>query len=275
MKKLKEQRIYKKMPQWVTFGVGALALFWLASAKLPIQRDYICIRSPKVLRPIRLALLTDTHSSRFGRNHNQLTRLLEDASPDLILLAGDIFDDVRDNRATEEMLPLLSRIAPTLYSSGNHDQVSSAFSKIPETLARHGIEFMDGRSQRVTIREQAILLSGVADPQADRRVYLDHLQRLPKTDAFHIVLSHRPHYLQAYAETGADLFVSGHAHGGQWRILGQGIYSPGQGLLPQYTKGLYTLKDTHLVVSPGLMRNYLPRLFNPPTVVIIDLLEAL
>ena len=274
MKKSKEQRIYKKMTQWVTFGFGVLALRWLASAKLPIQRDHIRIRSPKVQRPIRLALLTDTHSSRFGRNHCQLTRLLEDASPDLMLLAGDIFDDVRDNRATKEMLPLLSRIAPTFYSSGNHDQVYSGFSKIPETLARHGIEFMDGRSQMITIRDQSILLSGVADPQNDRQIYSDHLKRLPKSEAFHLVLSHRPHYLQAYAETGADLFVSGHAHGGQWRVLGHGIYSPGQGLFPKYTKGLHTLKDTHLVVSPGLMRNYLPRLFNPPTVVIIDLVEA-
>jgi len=45
------------------------------------------------------------------------------------------------------------------------------------------------------------------------------------------LLSHRPELIESYEKYGFDLILSGHAHGGQWRIPGvlNGLLAPNQG----------------------------------------------
>ena len=70
-------------------------------------------------------------------------------------------------------------------------------------------------------------------------------------------------------ELNIDLTLSGHAHGGQIRILGQGLIAPGQGFFPKYTSGMY---DGRLIVSRGLANNAppIPRLFNRKELIFIE-----
>ncbi len=68
--------------------------------------------------------------------------------------------------------------------------------------------------------------------------------------------------------------ASGHTHGGQVRIpfLLNGLFAPNQGWYPKYAGGLYQEEGTSLVVSRGL--SYypeLPRIFNPPEIVLITI----
>lgn len=79
---------------------------------------------------------------------------------------------------------------------------------------------------------------------------------------------------KAYAESGFELVLCGHAHGGQVRVpyLVNGLYAPNQGLFPKYAGGCYQLaNDVSMIVSRGLCRNELPRVFNPPELVIVEL----
>ncbi|MBQ8345489.1 MAG: hypothetical protein IJY42_04385, partial [Clostridia bacterium] len=84
-----------------------------------------------------------------------------------------------------------------------------------------------------------------------------------------VLLCHHPEYYEPYLKPlSLDLIVSGHAHGGQWRFFGRGVYAPGQGLFPRYTRGLY---DRSFVISTGLKRGFpIPRFFNPPELCVID-----
>ena len=73
-----------------------------------------------------------------------------------------------------------------------------------------------------------------------------------------------------------DLVVSGHAHGGQWRIpfVNIGLVAPDQNLFPKYISGLYELNNgVKMIVSRGLARESTPapRFFNHPELVIIDI----
>ena len=83
-----------------------------------------------------------------------------------------------------------------------------------------------------------------------------------------------PEHAAYYAASGLNLTVCGHAHGGQVRIPGlvNGLYAPGQGVLPPYAGGLYSLTPhSALAVSRGLVRNLLPRPGNPPEMAVIQL----
>jgi len=85
-----------------------------------------------------------------------------------------------------------------------------------------------------------------------------------------ILLSHHPEYYAQYIKaTKIDLTVSGHAHGGQWRFFGQGIFAPGQGFFPKYTAGVH---DDRLIISRGLGNPHpIPRFNNPPELVIVEI----
>ena len=66
-----------------------------------------------------------------------------------------------------------------------------------------------------------------------------------------------------------DLTLSGHAHGGQWRFFGKGIFAPGQGIFPKYTKGVY---ENRLIVSSGLgNQTVVPKINNPPEILKVNI----
>lgn len=88
-----------------------------------------------------------------------------------------------------------------------------------------------------------------------------------------ILLSHRPELFETYVNAGIDLVLSGHAHGGQFRLpfIG-GLIAPNQGLFPRYDAGLYTEGHTGMVVSRGLGNSILPLRFNNrPEIVLVEL----
>ena len=63
--------------------------------------------------------------------------------------------------------------------------------------------------------------------------------------------------------------MAGHAHGGQIRVSGRGVFSPGQGLFPRYTYGVV---DGRMVISAGAGNPvHLPRWGNPCEVLRITL----
>lgn len=92
-------------------------------------------------------------------------------------------------------------------------------------------------------------------------------------DRYNVLLSHRPEFLEEYAEEQVDLVLSGHAHGGQVRLpfIG-GLVAPNQGILPKYTAGLYEQQNTSMIVSRGLGNSIIPqRIFNRPEIVVVQL----
>ena len=99
-------------------------------------------------------------------------------------------------------------------------------------------------------------------------------RELDEISLYKILIAHRPERIEDYKQYSFDLVLSGHAHGGQVRIPGimNGLYAPHQGLFPKYAGGMYTHDNLTHIVSRGLSVNSrLPRIFNPPELVIISI----
>ncbi len=107
----------------------------------------------------------------------------------------------------------------------------------------------------------------------DGKPATDWLDAFEAQKGYKLLLCHHPEYWEPYLkDRHIDLVLSGHAHGGQIRILGQGLFAPGQGILPKYTGGIHNGAYGKLVISRGLANTsrFIPRLFNRTELVYIQ-----
>lgn len=274
----------RKKHWWILPALAILvALALIALDERLILRTYTVV-SPKLTAEVRLAVVTDFHSSD---NADDVAAMVASCAPDAVLLVGDMFDDDIANRPTERTLSLMRQLSaqyPCYYVSGNHEAWTGEMDALYQQTEEAGVTVLRMSSGVLTVRGQRIALCGVPDPYEmvlsgapDTEEQLR--QALEDVDSadFTVLLAHRPELLAKYAQFPLDLVVSGHAHGGQVRIPGvlNGLYAPNQGWFPKLAGGAYTQDGTTLIVSRGLaVRTRLPRIFNRPEVVLVRCVPA-
>lgn len=274
----------RKKHWWILPALAILVILTLiALDERLILRTYTVV-SPKLTAEVRLAVVTDFHSSV---NADDVVEMLASCAPDAVLMVGDMFDDDIANRPTERMLSLMRQLSaqyPCYYVSGNHEAWTGEMDALYQQTEEAGVTVLRMSSGVLTVRGQRIALCGIPDPYEmvfsgapDTEEQLR--QALEDVDSadFTVLLAHRPELLAKYAQFPLDLVVSGHAHGGQVRIPGvlNGLYAPNQGWFPKLAGGAYTQDGTTLIVSRGLaVRTRLPRIFNRPEVVLVRCVPA-
>lgn len=245
-----------------------------------MKTTYYTLKYPNVPQNLRIAIASDLHNNAIEKT---VLRLRAEV-PDLILIPGDLMDDIQmqDEGANGyRFLKECVSIAPTYYSLGNHEIGCYHGGKLWSHPVPHPIDpaviervkstgaiYLDNECVKVGGLTVCGLTSGIngkvsiPDPDA--------LKAFANEDGFRILLCHHPEYFYPYIkETGIELTVAGHAHGGQWRMFGQGIYSPGQGLFPRYTAGIL---EGRCVISRGLGNHtWIPRIFNTPELILLTL----
>lgn len=224
---------------------------------------------------LNIALVTDLH----GCPYENLVERLRAESPDLILIAGDLMEDseLADEWASGyAFLRTCAAIAPTYYSLGNHETLGST-----RKDAKYALDMIDEIRPRITKTGVALLhnesalwngirICGLTSGLTKTENYPNEavLAAFAAAEEFRILLCHHPEYYAPYIRsTNIELTVCGHAHGGQWRFFGRGLYAPGQGIFPKYTSGVI---DGRCVISRGLGdHTRIPRFCNPRELVII------
>jgi predicted MPP superfamily phosphohydrolase len=231
---------------------------------------------------------------------------LRSRHPNLICITGDVLyggrpeGDVSPVTTQANVLPFLrscASIAPTFLSLGNHEWMVD-YDDL-DLLSSTGVTVLDNEWTYISIDGQEIAIAGLtsgyvrdytafragSDGTAryprqesisgiggavharDHKPETEWLEEYCSAPGYHVLLSHHPEYY-SFIPDSVDLILSGHAHGGQWRFFGHGVWSPGQGWWPRYTKGVY---ENRLVVSAGLSNTaWVPRFFNPTEVVYIE-----
>lgn len=258
---------------WIIWGNGALELntYTLYNEELP-----------EAFEGFRIAHVSDLHNAQMGKDNEKLLAMLRDARPDMIAITGDLIDS--RNTDTEVALRFVQeavKIAPCYYVTGNHEARVGAYAQLKAHMEDVGVVVLEGERAQIDRDGETITILGVDDPsfQVDylsgdgAGVVSRELAELGTDDGFTILLSHRPELFDTYVESGVDLVLSGHAHGGQLRlpVLG-GVIAPHQGLFPQYDAGLYTDGATNMMVSRGIGNSVFPfRVNNRPEVILIEL----
>ena len=254
------------------------------SLRCVMKKTFYKIKSNKFNRNIRFLLVSDLHS----QDYHEPLRLMQEAGADYILFAGDIFEPLNDkfSEINSEIYPLFfeaSKLAPVFYCTGNHEDgsVHSELTRADLLEDRERVYRDDfwkniEKSGVKLLIDDYTVVDGIAiGGLASGLLYkngvpnLDFLDRFSKLNEPKVLISHHPEYYPKYIkDMEIDLIVSGHAHGGQWRFFGRGVFAPGQGLFPKYTAGVH---DNRLVISRGLKKTVPPRIFNPCEIVVIDI----
>lgn len=227
----------------------------------------------------RLVVLSDLHGRQFGRDNSRLAAAVEAAHPDVIALVGDFVDEWTDPAYLRPLLERLTALAPCYFVSGNHEWAAGKMQETAALLADCGVTWLHNGFVTLQRGGDSLLLAGIDDPNgyADQEAPEELAQEVYAAygDPFWLLLAHRnDRFAGEYSLLGADLTLSGHGHGGIWRLpFTDGVFGTQRNLLPTHSAGFYTDNGETVFVHRGLGNSprIVPRILNRPQVAVITL----
>lgn len=266
----------------------AVLLFWLWPRPLTATNYEI---KADVTEAIHIVQLTDLHGRQFGDNNKRQVSLVSEQKPDLIFMTGDMINnDETDLSGICDLISALAEIAPVYYSYGNSETewMSGHNEDLSSTLTEAGANVLDVEYADVDVNGQALRIGGYSgyyrtphmetqnvDEQAEKLAFADNFEN---TDRQKLLLAHIATSWLDWARINdhpVGIVFCGHYHGGQIRfpIVNRGLFAPYVGWFPKYTKGVFEGECATCVLSAGLSSNRnIPRIYNPPEIVVVDLI---
>ncbi|HET9401279.1 MAG TPA: metallophosphoesterase [Candidatus Acidoferrales bacterium] len=250
----------------VALAVIAVALatdaFFIEPYDIEVTHTVLMAR---VNAPLKIAELTDLHTTKFGRLEKKLVDLLGQEKPDVIVITGDTLGRDSDYRAIRPLLQELHAPLGVWLVRGNWER-----NGIPRN--EHGFYSSVGvhllLNEAKPIRDD-IWLVGVDDVITGNPDINIALKSVPP-DVYAIALFHEPAYFDQVAGR-VPLALAGHTHGGQVRIPFVPVF-----WLPRgsngFLEGWYAERNSKMYVSRGIGTSNLPvRFMCRPELAIITL----
>ena len=270
--------IFFVLPIWTIWGNTALTM-----NNIKISSS----RIPAAFSGFRIAQVSDLHNAEFGKGNKKLLELLLESKPDIIVITGDLVDAGHtDIDVALDFAKGAVSVAPVYYVTGNHEASLSLYNELKTGLETIGVVVLEDEKIQLKRDKEVITLIGLSDPNFTLKsdifgeasaMVSTKLNSLTDDESIYIILlSHRPELFESYAHCNIDLVLSGHAHGGQFRLpfIG-GLIAPDQGIFPKYDAGLFTNGSTNMIVSRGLGNSIIPiRFNNRPEIIITELLHT-
>lgn len=268
----------KRIIKISVIAAGVLFVVWVLLTNILVGFTEYTIEYadlPDAFNGFKIAQVSDFHNNDMWGVREAVVGGIRERAPDIIVLTGDLVDST-DTKVdiSLELVKELSEIAPCYYVTGNHEGwlEDDDFGRLIDGLSEYGVTILRDETATFTKNGEEIVIAGIDDPVFSFGI--DRISEIAGDDKrFTLLLSHRPEYYETYKTSGVQLVLSGHAHGGQFRLpfIG-GIYAPDQGFFPEYDSGVYQDGDFALAVSRGVGNSVITvRFNNMPEVVMVEL----
>lgn len=217
---------------------------------------------------LRIVHLSDLHNYNLWFDEDYIVDRVEELNPDVIVITGDIVNgnssniDYAINIGTK-----LSQIAETYYVTGNHEvRLGNRLDDLLDGLSNAGVIILDGDNVVIGEPGNSFMLYGY-----NYNEFPSDTSVIPESNGLtSVLLYHTPDI-----DSGFDLILSGHMHGGQINIPGLGpVFSPDFTFFPdeENTMGLSTNGDSTRIISRGIGSSGVPVRFNNfPEIVVINM----
>ena len=274
----------KKLKKRLIIAAVLLILSALSAWGFTMKTIRYNVKTDKLDESIRIVFISDLHNCFYGdTKQSKLIREVKNSSPDIVVFGGDVIDAYGGTKYALHLISELSKEYPCVYTPGNHEEMRDDKEEFYEEV-RKLCPLLLGEYREISVKGQDIRIYGALDDTAwgKKKTQLEECFDTLDDSCYNILLAHQPEQIDSYRNSGTgrqfDLILSGHAHGGQWRLpklLDQGLYAPDQGILPDYTTGMYEYGSTTHIISRGLARPlrmiFIPRIFNRPELSVITI----
>ena len=251
-------------------GLGAVGSISLLLRSFYERKNFKTVQynisSEKIESEKKIVFLTDLHNNSFGKNNEKLFSAIEDISPDLVLIGGDMIT-VKSRLGIENVLPLLKRLSSKykcIYANGNHEQRLSEnkfglnYRQYKQIMEDMGIVYLSNKSCDL---DDNICVHGL---DLEKKYYLRRFKKPLDSgyinkrisideSKFNILLAHSPLFVKDYADSHVDLALAGHFHGGTIRLPGSiGVMTPQFHFFNRLVVGMKKVENMIQIIGAGL-----------------------
>lgn len=247
----------------------------MSNAAAPPEIRTVAVTSaalPPGAEGTKIVLLADLHIDRLTPDGEiaEAVRRANALGPDIAVIAGDFADGtVAELRAKAAPLAQLRATHGVFGVPGNHEYYSG-YREWLTFLRSLGIVMLENEHR---VLPGGIVLAGITDPAAKlRNMELPDVAKAfsgAPEESFRILLAHQLKHTREAAETGVDIQLSGHTHGGMVRGLDKLVACVNGG----FVADRYQVGDMFLYVNRGtnLWKGYPVRLGVPAEITLITL----
>ena len=276
----------KKLRKRLIIAAVLLVMAALSAWGFAMKTVRYTVNSDKLDSKIKIVFISDLHNCFYGdTKQSKLIREVKSNSPDIVVFGGDVIDAWGGTKYALRLITELSRDYPCFYTPGNHEEMRDDKEEFYAEVQKL-CPVLLGDYEQISLNGQDIRIYGALDDSSfgKKKTQLEECFDTLDDKYYNILIAHQPEQIDSYLGKGIgtdkkfDLILSGHAHGGQWRIpklLDHGLYAPDQGILPDYTYGMYEYDGTTHIISRGLARPmrmiFIPRIFNRPELSVITI----
>ena len=242
-----------------TGTVLAVYGFWIEPRQLVLTHQRLRSGRFPAGPPLRMLQFGDLHIERVTDRERRLLRIVADQKPDLIVFTGDFLstsrlDDPEAHAACRWVFARLAAPLGVLVVSGSPAVDREA--TIDAMLAGLPMRWLRDETVRIPHGDGAFDVIGLScthKPFVDGPRLLEVLgARDHGLTPFTILLYHSPDLAPEAAESGIDLMLSGHTHGGQVRLPGFGALVTSSLYGKRFEVGRIAVGATTLYVSRGM-----------------------
>lgn len=274
----KELPMMKRLYRYYVTGIVVVASSVIFSTMGLVHANHIKLNTYDVtinkkvdnITDMNIVMVSDLHLgyNTSLREMEKMVSLINGEKPDLVVFAGDIFDNNYDAVSNpEELIKLFSTIESKygVYAVyGNHDVAETLIGGFSISSDKYAFrdermdEFLEACNIKVledeitNIAGNDIYLIGRLDAKkagdgTSNRASIENLTKNLDKSKVIIDLEHQPYDLDRIASNGVDLMLSGHTHGGQFFPL-----TVVQPLAWENYWGVKRVDDMYSVVTSGV-----------------------
>lgn len=204
------------------------------------------IRTPKLNNTsFRIVLFSDTHCEDKPRNESKAVEIINGLKPDVVVFTGDSLNKSGSLSLFQGTLQKLNAPYGKFAVRGNYD----GYRKGTDLFSGTGFRELAAESVEVEKDGESLYVTGFNAPYPTD--CLEVLNTVPD-DKYSVLLYHHSDLAESLGGVNVDLYLSGHTHGGQFRLPFYGALVTLSKFGKKYEAGMYEIGSTKLTTGGGM-----------------------
>lgn len=233
-----------------------------------IEPQWIEITNHQINAPVeselKLVQISDLHTKGLGRIEKKVIELVNQISPDIIVLTGDVSSPGGTSEDYHEVLSLFKAPKGVYFIHGNWEYWASS-KNFNDLLSQIGIVNLDNKNVQL---DEHVWLIGFDDALEGNPSEELAFKDVP-SESYKIGIFHSPVYFDSVSEK-VNISLSGHTHGGQMKLPFLPPFWLPDGS-SDYVSGWFSKGSNKMYVSRGIGTSILPlRLFCRPEIAVFS-----